>query len=230
MKIFFYVFCVFFVWTSPVNAETMNAVYRAEGLKIPLLSGYINMNLTKNDYHLETSAVAKGLLAAFIHAQTVFETKGKIEGDTLTVLDSSMKMKDGKTIETTRPNFENKKGYLDYQSLLLHLMRQKEKKTHSVLVSDGKRDMEIRLLYGGEKELSSVYKGLSGTAENWSVRIKILSGKKKGWFFKRINEDTHSPLQLYFVSEGNHKSLMLGTFDTGVVGKLYIVREKVTHE
>lgn len=230
MKIFFYVFCFFFVWTSSVNAESINAVYRAEGLNIPLLSGYINMNLTEKDYHLETSAVAKGLLAVFVHAQTVFETKGKIEGDTLTILDSSMKMKDGKTIETIRPNFQNKKGYLDYQSLLLHLMKLKEKKTHSVLVSDGKRDMEIQLLYGGEKDLSSVYEKLSGKAENWSVRIKILSGKKKGWFFKRINEDVHSPLQLYLIPEKDQKSLILGTFDTGVVGKLYIVREKVTYE
>lgn len=233
MKIFSYVLCVLFLcnsWNKSVHAETATAVYRAEGLNITLLSSQISLDLSDTDYKIETTAVAQGILALFIHAQTVFETTGKIKGDSLKITDSVMKLKDNHSIEVKRPSFADKPEYIDYQSLLVHLMRLKTKQTHSVLVSDGKRDMEIQLIYGGEKELSSVYKKLNGKAENWSVRIKVLNGKKKGWFFKRINEEIQSPLQLYFLSENQHRSLILGTFDTGVVGKLFIVREQISHE
>lgn len=226
MKTLFFILSAFFMFAPIAQSAETALRYRAVGLNMPLLEAVINLKEDAEAYTINTRADAKGLLALFIHAQTIFETKGYMRGDSFVISESVMKTKDKKQIVRIPQNFADKEGYMDYQTLLLHLRRNQEKQTHSVLVSDGKRDMRITLLYEGQKELSVVYKGLSGLADKWSVRIEILSGKKKGWFFERMGQGKESPLSLYMQETADGlKELVLGVFDTGIIGELFIVKE-----
>lgn len=211
---------------SAAHALETSAVYRAEGLNMVLLEAKMDLKADEQAYDIHTKATAKGVLALFIHAQTEFETKGRIVDEEIQVDESVMKTKDNKKIVRIPQNFTDKPEYLDYQSLLLHLLRIKEPETHTVLASDGKRDMRITLIYDGQKELSSVYKRLKGSAHKWSVRIDVIGGKKNGWFFERMREGASSPLSLYIKeNEQGEKSLVLGVFDTGVIGQLFVVKD-----
>lgn len=228
MKVFFTFFVIFF--TIPVLAIQYQSKYVATGLGMDLLTADMMIDMTNTDYTIQTNSVAKGILSLFIHSKTAFYTKGKIQGSRLTVLESSMKNTDGKKTDKTVWNFAEKQDFIDYQSVLIHLMRLQKNGTQTVQVSDGKRDMLITLTDEGERNLAEIYPQLSGNVQAYSVRIKITGGKKSGWFFKRIQEEKISPMWLYMQKEENMHSLVLSTFDTGIIGQLYIIRKEFKNE
>lgn len=228
MKVFFALFMIFF--TIPVLATQYQVKYVATGLGMDLLTADMVIDMTNTDYTIQTNSVAKGILSLFIHNKTAFYTKGKIEGSRLTVLESSMKNTDGKKTDKTILNFDEKQGFIDYQSVLIHLMRLQKNGTQAIRVTDGKRDMLITLTDEGQRNLTQIHPDLSGEGQAYSVRIKITGGKKSGWFFKRIQEEKISPMWLYMQKEENGHSLVLSTFDTGVIGQLYIIRKEFKNE
>ncbi len=215
MKILFLLFCIF------LSFHSHGASYHAYGLKMRLLSADIDIMQHDSKYEIKTQSKARGMLSLFIHAQSIFNTSGTINNDILTVQQFFMQNKDKKNTETVHVDFTQKPGFMDYQSALLHLMRQQTHQTQELLVSDGKRDMKITFLYEGAVDLAPIYKNQTGIGQAYSVRIDILQGKKSGWFFKRVNQGEKSPLTLYF----KDNQLALASFDTGVLGTLYIVKE-----
>lgn len=228
MKVFFTFFLIFF--TIPVFASHYQAKYVATGLGMDLLTADMMIDMTDTDYAIQTNSVAKGILSLFIHSKTAFYTKGKIQKNKLTVLESLMKNTDGKKTDKTIWNFAEKKDFIDYQSVLIYLMRLQKSGTQTVQVSDGKRDMLVTLTDEGKRNLAQIHPDLSGEGQAYSVRIKITGGKKSGWFFKRIQEEKISPMWLYMQKEENEYSLVLSTFDTGVIGQLYIIRKEFKNE
>ncbi len=223
MKILFCILCIFF--STLVQGATYNAVYEAQGLNMTLLSADMKLTIDDNTYAMRTTAEAQGILAMFIHQNTIFDTTGKITSNGLRITDSMMQTRSGKQIKTVRPNLKDKPDYIDYQSVLIELINMENVKEKTLMISDGKRDMRATLTYEGERELPKIYPSLSGNAEVWSVRIDVISGKKKGWFFERLRESQVSPLRLYMQPSEltGKKMLVLSTFDTGVLGSLYIV-------
>ncbi len=229
MKIFFYLFIFFF--SCHVHGVSLNSHYEAHGMNMVLLTADIRTVLDKNTYFIETKAKSKGLLSLFIHPETIFQTQGKFFKSGLKVTDSVMKIKSGKEVEVVRQNFDKKPTYVDYQSILIHLMNTTSKSNQTLFVSDGKRDMQVDITYQGIHSLERIHSELSGEADAYSVRIRILNGKKKGWFFKRMQEEKESPLWLYMKKnkDTDKNELVLSTFDTGVLGRLYIIRKETNH-
>lgn len=227
MKTFFYALFCFF--SLPAFAVSFDSVYEAKGLNMTLLSADMSIVSDNSSYAIETHSYARGILSLFIDSETIFQTKGLYQKEDLKVLDSVMKNKNDGKIRTTRQNFEEKAGYIDYQSALIELMRLTDEKTQTFLIADGKRDMEVVLTYEGEKDLSLLDSSLSGTAQAYSVRVTVIAGKKKGWFFKRMREAKESPLWLYLQNDESvgGKTLVAGTFDTGILGKLHIIRKEL---
>ncbi len=227
MKTFFCILVIFF--SSVAHALSFDAVYEAQGLNMTLLSANMAVQIDKSNYRIQTDAQALGILSLFIHQKTVFQTIGTIGDNKLTVIDSVMQTRSGKRIETTRQNFKDKINYIDYQSVLIELIRFNNYKNHTLFLSDGKRDMRVTLTAEGKKELSQIYPTLQGKAQAYSVRIDVIGGKKKGGFFERMREAETSPLWLYMQpnEQTGEKMLVLSTFDTGVIGSLYIILKEV---
>ncbi len=211
------------------QAVSFEAVYEAQGLNMKLLSADMSVSIDKTSYSIQTDARARGILSLFIHQNTLFKTSGEIIDNKLHVMDSMMQTRSGKRIETTRQNFKEKINYIDYQSVLIELMQNINSQNHVVFVSDGKRDMRITLTAEGEKKLSEIYPAMPGKAEAYSVQIEVVGGKKKGWFFERMRTAQKSPLWLYMQpnAKTGEKMLVLSTFDTGVIGSLYIVLKEI---
>lgn len=227
MKTFFCILFCFFSFTA--SAVSFESTYEARGLNMVLLSANMSVDMNDKAYAINTHSYSRGILSLFIDAETIFQTQGLFKKDGLQVIDSVMKNKSGKKIKTTRQNFEDKLNYLDYQSVLIELMRLPKEESHTFLISDGKRDMKAVLTYEGVHSLSEIDSTLTGTADAYSVRIEVIAGKKKGWFFERMKESKKSPLWLYLQNDDTigEKTLVAGVFDTGVLGKLYIVRKEM---
>ncbi|MBQ9089803.1 MAG: hypothetical protein IJY58_02010 [Alphaproteobacteria bacterium] len=230
MKIFFYLIIFFFSFQA--YAVSFKSRYEAQGMNMVLLSADIDTVLTNDTYYIETKAKSKGILSLFIHPETIFQTQGRKTKSGLKVIDSVMKIKSGKEIEVIRQNFDKKTDFIDYQSVLVYLMKLSVPSNQKLFVSDGKRDMQVDVMYQGKQVLSDVHQDLTGEADAYSVRIKILSGKKKGWFFKRMQEEKKSPLWLYMKKneKTGQNELVLSTFDTGILGRLYIIQKETEYE
>ncbi len=227
MKTFFCILCVFF--SCLAHAVSFDAMYEAEGLNMTLLSADMSVKLNDTDYTIQTNAAARGILSLFIHENTIFKTIGTISDNQLRVSDSMMQTRSGKQIKTVHQNFKDKVNYIDYQSVLIELILKSFDKNYILYISDGKRDMRVTLIPEGEIELSEIYPLLQGKAETYSVQIEVVAGKKKGWFFERMRTAKKSPLRLYMQPNDaiGRKMLVLSTFDTGVIGSLYIVLKEI---
>ena len=228
--LFCILFCFFsFLMSEAVCAKSFESTYEAQGMNMVLLSADISIETNQTGYMINTHSYARGILSLFIDSETIFQTRGKFEQNRLKIIDSVMKNKKRKYIRTTQQNFNEKQGFIDYQSILIELMRLSDVQSHTFYVSDGKRDMRITLTYEGKRDLSEINSGLTGQADAYSVQIDVIAGKKKGWFFERMRESQKSPLRLYMQADEQigEKTLIAATFDTGVIGKLYIVRKEL---
>ncbi len=231
MKIIFLLLLFFF--SSPVLAVVYQLDYSAYGMGLNLLSARIDIDLTPQKATLQTVSQTRGMLSFFLDSKTQFDTTVKINKNQYIIEQSSMiNIKNKKPVRTVW-NFEEKQNFIDYQTILAAMMHEKVKgENHSFLVSDGKRDMNITLMYQGVVELPPNDKMFfAGKAEKYDVSVDILSGKKKGWFFQRMKEHPGA-LSLYFarIESYDNPILVLGTFDTGVLGNISIYLSQIKQD
>lgn len=228
MKIIFLLLLFFFSY--PVGAVIYQLDYNAYGMGLNLLSARIDVDLTPQKTTLQTISQTRGMLSFFLDSKTQFNTSAKINKDQYIIEQSSMINIKKETPVRTVWNFEEKQNFIDYQTILAAMMHERVKgKNRSFLVSDGKRDMNIRLAYQGAVELLPNDKTFfEGMAEKYDVSVDILSGKKKGWFFQRMKEHPGA-LSLYFarIEPYENPILVLGTFDTGVLGNISIYLSQI---
>ncbi len=229
MKILFLCCALFFA--GSVNAG-YNAVYQTYGAGMNLLSAHMAVSISDTIYKITTSSETKGILSLFLDARNVFDTAGRINKGSYTDIVYSMTGLDDGQVEKTTVLFNDKPGFIDYQTTMLWLMQLVSPATQVMSVSDGKRDIEMTWVYEGKKLVPTRKTCLyQGKADVYALKLRITGGKRSGWFFKKIQESVISPFRLYFAPVDEFDSvLVFSTFDTGVVGTLDICLEEIKHE
>ncbi len=229
MKILFLCCALFFA--GRVQAS-FDAIYQTYGAGMNLLSADMKVVLTGDNYSIQTSSQTKGILSWFLDAKNVFKTTGLIKGNQYRNITYSMAGLDDGKWEETAVNFDEKPGFIDYQTIMLWLMRLSVPTTQVMDVADSKRDIQMTWVYEGQNSVpfreGCLYQGV---ADTYALRLKVTAGKKRGWFFKKVQESVKSPFRLYFATTNGVKNMLVfSTFDTGVVGTLDICLEEIKHD
>lgn len=218
-----------FLWLiigEPVFAgEVMEVSYRAQGAGLHLMNASVFLNVDKNTYAAQTIAETKGILSILLDGETIFKSDGKIVDNQFVPINSLTETLTKKKHKKRQLDFMDKQGFIDYQTALLQMMYLPYPQDRTFKVFDGKRELAVQFKYQGEQYLntstSCIY---DGAVDYYTVDITVTAGKKKGWFFNRMNTKEQSPLRVYFgKAQGiKGKVLVRATFDTSIFGVISI--------
>lgn len=224
MKLIFYI-CMFMFCGIAHAADITNATYMARGAGMHLMGADMDLIMDANRFKMITRSKTKGLLSVLLDAKTVFLSEGKVEDNQFIDEFSSMTSLSKKKTKRRVVDLKNKPGFVDYQTAVLSMMHLPKPQSKAFHVFDAKRELLISFHYEGEKNLpKNDYSFFAGQADYYTVTIEITAGKKKGWFFNRMDDKSSPPLRAYFAPLGDNgeKILVRGEFDTSVLGTITV--------
>lgn len=219
MKLFFFVLCIFLGFC--VHAEPLNILYKARGAGMHLMDARLEVRENTNgSYRLHSTAETRGLLNLLVGGKTVFTTIGKIKNNQFVPDRFSIHSKTRKR----NVEFTGSKGIIDYQTALWRMLNLKYPKTQSFTVDDGRRRMNLTFLYRGKKEITLNKEDI--LCDVYEITIRLISGKKGGWFFNRMGNESDPPLTFYMGKdpETGRYLLLKGTFDTALFGTITVTK------
>ena len=221
-----YIFVLILLTASVVQAAApLTATYQAYAMGLNLLEATMQVSEAPETYTIQTATQTKGLLGLFMDSRQRFFTQGR--KDSFTPVYSMMTRKGNERII----DFSNYPEHFDYQAVVWALMKQQPPvpPTLTYTVWDGKRVLLLTFTYLGKEQLPPSDAPFQGSADKYTLRIDILAGKKKGWFFERMGRKENPPLRLWFQStKADQRSLLVrGEFDTALFGTITILLTKV---
>lgn len=226
MKLLFYIFLtVCFFCPDGQAGEQVQASYMARGAGMHLMDAEMVLARNNAEFQMTTRTKTRGLLSVLLDAKTTFISNGKIIDNQFIDTISLMNSLSGKKTKNRVVDLKNKSGFIDYQTAVLQMMFLPFPTDKSFKVYDGKRELLISFLYQGERKLlPNDYSDFGGVADYYLVTIEILAGRKKGWFFNRMDDKTAPPLKVYFASvpATAGKVLVRGDFDTSLFGTISV--------
>ncbi len=219
---------------APVVSETKNtlfeaallqdwtAFYRAEGAGMHLLNAESVLRVSKGSFEMTTTAETTGLLSFFVPAETVFQTEGKIKKTGLVPTFSKQTSRSGRDRKERQIRLTGKT--LDYQTALLTLLAQETPASRVFFISDGRRTLEAAFQFEGIVNQTQA-PFLAVEAAHYTLTLKILAGKKGGWFFNRMGDEENPPLHLYISRhlETGARVLSAVEFQTALFGRIRIL-------
>lgn len=192
--------------------------YQAEGLGMTLLSGQLTLTEEQGKYTSLLETQSRGILSLLVDAKTQFFTTGR-KTEHYVPISSYMVNTKNKTVKKRSVDLSVKEVQ-DYQTAMLNLASLEKPTDTTYLISDGRRVMRVRFVFTGTQEAEDVY----------AVFVKIVSGKKTGWFFEQMAKE-ESPLRIYLGTDEatGRKILKKATFKTGIFGTvvIYLVKGEV---
>lgn len=219
MKLFFFVLCVFLGFC--VQAEPFKVLYKARAAGMHLMDAELDVRENTNEsYQLYSMSETRGLLSLFVGEKTLFTTIGKIKNNQFIPAHFSIHSKK----RQRNVEFTGYDDVIDYQTALWRMLALKHPKTQSFTVDDGRRRMNLTFLYRGKEEI--ILNKEDVLCDVYEVTLRLISGKKGGWFFNRMGNDSNPPLTFYMGkdSETGRYLLLKGIFDTAFFGPITITK------
>ncbi|MBR5130269.1 MAG: DUF3108 domain-containing protein [Alphaproteobacteria bacterium] len=225
----FFVLILFCVLNRQVYGVSLH--YNAHGAGMHLMNANMNLDVSKNDFRIKSTAKTNGLLKMILDARSNFYSSGKTLNNQFVINNSYIEALSKNKSKKRDVNLKDKPNFMDYQTALLHVMYFSEPQDKTFQVFDGKRELSLTFKYIGQEILLPIPEMMySGISDYYTLTISITKGKKKGWFFNRMDDKDNPPLHLYFASiDGiNHKVMVKGVFNTSLFGEINIYLNKIS--
>lgn len=218
MKLFFFLIGVFFACL--VCAETMKVDYTARGAGMQLMRGTMVVEETSGSYRVVSTGRMSGLLGWLVGGEAVFDTFGRI-GQNVFQPDFFRLMSRSRERTVT---FEADSATIDYQTALIRMLALQKPATRSFSVDDGRRRMNLSFLYRGKETV--FIRGKDVLCDVYDVTLRLVSGKKGGWFFNRMGNGNDPPLRFYMGvdPETGRYLLLKADFETALFGTITVTR------
>ncbi len=218
MRIFFLCLLSLF-WMVPVSAKT--ARYEARGAGMHLMDAVVEYQLQNPLYQIQITTQTRGILSVLLDAHTVFDAMGQKKSDWQ--IDRAKTVITGRKKKTRHLDFSDRAGQLDYATLLLDNLLAPQTDSRAYTVFDGKRTLRVTFAYQGQVDSSELNLMPHEKLAYYTVSVEVIAGKKKGWFFNRMEDKEDSPLHLYFrPNEDGESTLVYAAFDTALLGQITI--------
>ena len=212
-------FILLFLMLSAGAAQATTLVYKAYGRGFHLLDVHVQYHLTPKTYEALTTTQTRGLLSLFLNSRDFFDSVGNIKNGTFVVDRSTFKNVQKKKERFFHIDFTGKKDMLDYTAAYFSSISQPQPRNQTYRVKDPAREMVVSLTYQGSVPPQRKVKVQAEDWELYTLSATVTSGKKVGWFFKRM-EKTKKPIRAYFakIQDVPERVLMLAEIDAGFFG------------
>lgn len=221
MKTLFLCLTVLFL-VLPSLAKTLS--YRATGAGMHLLDADITYTEPSPAYTIRMTSQTRGLLSLLAGAYTEFKSVGSYQNGRWQITSSESKTTSGRRVKTRTLDFTDKPDTLDYPALFLDNLLQSEPGTRQYTVFDGRRTMTVLFSYQGKVQPETLDLPSGDPLDYYTVSVDVIAGKKRGWFFNRMEDKEDSPLHIYFQPMGEREpaALVYAAFDTALLGQIVI--------
>ncbi len=221
MKTLFLCFLILFI-AVPGSSKTLS--YQATGAGMHLLDADITYDEPNPNYTIRMKSETRGLLSFLLGGSADFLSQGTYQNNNWTIQSSQSKTISGRKVKNRHLDFSDKPDTLDYPVLFLDTLMPREVGTRSYTVFDGRRTMSVLFSYQGKVNPETLDLPLGSYLDYYTVSVRVISGKRGGWFFNRMSDEKESPLHLYFQpKEGEDiSSLVYAAFDTAILGQIIV--------